>query len=144
MRKIFVIAALALSLTVLYGCQKKTTTAVTPPAPVSVAETGTVVDVTEKNNQSITVVPGDIIYVKLTGEAASGNQWTVVSPISGDAVSLKDHVVVGLTDRNAKDKQFTDEWWIKIEKTGSFDLQFDYGRPNDKAKKSFKVSIVSQ
>lgn len=143
MKKALIVTVLILSLTVLYGCQKKNTT-VAPVIPASVTETGTVVDVTEKNTQSITVVPGDVVYVKLTGEAASGNQWTVVSPVSGDFVSLNDHVVVGLTDRNAKDKQFTDEWWIKIEKKGSFDIQFDYGRPNDKAKKSFKVSVVSQ
>ena len=143
MKKVLIVTVLVLSLTVLYGCQKKNTTAA-PVISASVTETGTVVDVTEKNTQSITVVPGDVIYVKLTGEAASGNQWTVVSPVSGDFVSLKDHVVVGLTDRAAKDKQFTDEWWIKVEKKGTFDLQFDYGRPNDKAKKSFKVSVVSQ
>ena|SRR3989344_3835615 len=143
MKRTFAIVAIIVSFTVLYGCQKKTTTAI-PAAPVSVAETGTVVDITEKNNQSITVTPGDVIYVKLTGEAASGNQWSVISPVSGDFVSLKDHIVIGLTDRNAKDKQFIDEWWIKVEKKASFDLQFDYGRPNDKAKKSFKISIVSQ
>lgn len=107
-------------------------------------ETGVVLDITEKNGQSSTAKPGDILYLKLTGEAASGKQWAVVSPTSSDYIMLKGHKLIGLTDSKAPDGQFTDEWWLKVEKTGNFELQFDYGVLGKKAEKSFQFSVVSQ
>ena len=63
-----------------------------------VPETGTVLDITEKNGQTLTVTPGDILYLKLRGESKSGKQWSVISPTSGNFLMLKDHKLIGLND----------------------------------------------
>lgn len=143
MKKILLVLIVGAVIT-LVGCQKKSSQNIVTPVPTSVIETGTVIDVSDKNGQTITTVPGDVIYIKLVGEAASGNQWSVTSTSSSNMVSLKDHKLVGLMDKNAPNKQFIDEWWIKVERTGVFDLRYEYGRPGTASKKTFAVSIISQ
>jgi len=107
-----------------------------------VPETGRVLDISEMNDQTATVTPGDVLYFKLTGEADSGYQWSVTGPTSGDYLMLKDHKVVGLTDPEAG--TFTDEWWLKIEEPGIFDLQFEYGLPSQEPEEFFRFKVISQ
>ena len=109
-----------------------------------VKETGSVIDASDKNGQTIAAKIGDVIYFKLTGQAASGNQWTVVKPVSGDAILLKDHRATDINNPQAPNGEFTDEWWIKIEKSGTIEMQFDYGVSGKKSTKSFKLTIDSQ
>jgi predicted secreted protein len=142
----FLVLALSLS---LVGCGNKANQNINsdqPQAPIieGQPETGTTIDLTTKNNQTVTTTPGDILYVKLDGPANKGYQWSLVSPLSGDFLMLKDHKVVGLTDAKILNGKFTDEWWLKVEKTGDFDLKFDYAKINKRTEKFFKVRIVSQ
>lgn len=108
------------------------------------AETGRIIDITGQNNQSAVAAPGDIIYVKLTGEADSGKQWNIVSPTSGDFLMLKDHKIVGLSDSEILNEEFTDEWWFKVEKTGTFNLQFDYALFGKDPEHFFKFEVISR
>ena len=109
-----------------------------------VPETGLVIDVSELNDQTVTTTPGDILYLKLTGEADSGNQWSAISPTGGGHIMLSDHKLIGIIDPEILDGQFTDEWWLKVEKTGTFYLQFDYGAFGSEVIESFKLEVVSQ
>ena len=109
-----------------------------------VPETGLVLDITEKNGQTTTVTPGDVLYLKLTGEADSGKQWTVTAPTKGNSLRLKDHKIVGLDNPEILAGQFTDEWWLKIEEPGAFDLKFDYGVSGEPAEQFFSLEVVSQ
>ena len=109
-------------------------------------ETGTVIDVTDKSGQELNTKVGDVIYLKLEGEAKSGYQWQVVSPTSDSTLVLKDHKVIGINDPNIMDGKFTDEWTLRVEETGEVILQFDYiipGKPQE-PKDSFTVKILSQ
>ena len=145
MRKIIfsiIVLSLAFSLT---ACRKNN--AVTEDLLINISgapETGVVLDVSDKTGQTVTVSPGDVLYLKLTGEADSGKQWVVVSPTTGDYVMLKDHKVVGINDPKILEGQFTDEWWIKIEDTGTFTLQFNYGVMGKAVEDSFKLEIISE
>ncbi|MFA6215394.1 MAG: hypothetical protein WC768_02410 [Patescibacteria group bacterium] len=119
----------------------------TEPETINVngaSETGTTIDLSDKNGQTVNAKIGDVLYLKLTGVAASGKQWLVVAPTQGDFLLLKDHKLVGLNDPKVLAGQFTDEWWLKIEKAAAFDLQFDYGIFGKKSEQSFKVTITSQ
>ena len=109
----------------LSACKKST------PVPIEqvninpgVVETGNIIDASGKNSQTINVVPGDLIYLKLMGEAKSGKQWTVISPAQGDSLSLKEQKVIGLDDKEILAGKFSSEWWLKVETKGEFDLQF--------------------
>ncbi len=137
---ILLVSAMSLSLA---GCwRKKVETAVTQ----EIAETGQTYDVSDKTGQAITVEPGDVLYLKLAGEAKSGLQWQVASPTSGNFLVLKDHQAVGLDDPNALDGKFTDEWWLKVQETGEVNLRFNYvvpGKP-DEPKNSFELKVISQ
>ena len=140
--KLYSLIALLLIVGVATGCFRKTTTADT--APVGVVETGTIIDVTEKNGQTIAAVPGDVMYVKLTGEAASGKQWSVIKPITGSALELKDHKIVGLVDPAVLNGRFTDEWWLKILESGLIEVQFNYGESGKESETSFAITVNSQ
>lgn len=136
---------LVLTLTLLIaGCSKAkvTDTLENDIAVYGVPETGVELDITEKNTLVATTTPGDVLYLKLLGEAASGKQWTVAAPTSGQQIMLKDHKIVGLGDEELE--IFTDEWWLKIEETGEFSLQFDYGKPGQKVEDTFILKIISQ
>lgn len=109
-----------------------------------VKETGNVIDISDKNGQTITTTPGDVLYLKLTGEAESNNQWNVVAPVAGNFLMLKDHKVTGLIDKKVLEGKFTDEWWLKIENKGTFEIQFNYGEVGKDAENSFKLQVVSQ
>lgn len=109
-----------------------------------VPETGRVLDISDKIGQTATVTPGDILYLKLTGESDSDKEWSVVAPTTGDYLKLKDHKVIGLTDPKILDGQFTNEWWLKIEAEGIFDMQFDYGVAGQKVEDSFEIKIISE
>lgn len=137
---IFIILFLAFSLS---ACRKNTE-AEWQKEIYGVPETGTVLDITEKNDQTIIVMPGDILYLKLKGESDSGKQWSVTSPTTGNFLMLKDHKTIGLNDPQILGGEFTDEWWLKIESKGEFYLQFDYGVVAKEAEKSFKLKVISQ
>lgn len=134
------ILALALGLT---ACSKSDPVE-QRPSYLGVEETGYVLDITDKVGQTATLTPGDVLYLKLEGEADSNKQWTVTSPTSGDFVMLKDHQVIGLNDAEILDGKFTDEWWIKIETVGNFNLGFAYGFPDEEAEEIFRLEVISR
>lgn len=144
MRK-FLISLTILSLAFgLSACGQKTEELDFDLEMFGVPETGRVLDIGDKSGQRSTTTPGDVLYLKLTGEADSGKQWAVTSPTSGDYLILKDHKVTGLNDPEVSNGQFIDEWWLKIESTGIFDLQFDYGVIGQVAEQTFKLEVISQ
>lgn len=137
----FVILVLALAIVVV-GCKKKVVEEeIIDPRIFGVPETGVVIDATDRNGGSATTTPGDIIYIKLTGEALSGKQWSVAAPTSGSQLMLFDHQVVDLLNEEAE--EFTDEWWLKIEETGEFLIKFTYGQPGIQPEDSFELNIIS-
>lgn len=139
--KKFSFVFLILALTIVFtGCKKKVVEET--PVIIGVPETGKVIDVTSLNGGQATTTPGDIIYIKLTGEPVSGKQWSLVRFPTSSQLMLKDHLVTGLEDDQAS--QFTDEWRIKIEETGEFLLKFDYGITNEEAEFIYEINIISQ
>ncbi|MFA5022018.1 MAG: protease inhibitor I42 family protein, partial [Patescibacteria group bacterium] len=108
------------------------------------AETGTVIDITSLNGQTVNAKLGDVIYIKLTGQANKGYQWSIASPTAADYLMLKDHKNSGLNDPNAAEGKFTDEWWLKVQNPGEFDLQFDYGQTKKPTTQTFKIKIITQ
>lgn len=135
--KVLAIGVLLLAV-IFTGCTKKTGENKTV-LPEDLPETGNVVDVSQKSGGSMNFVPGDIVYIRLVGEANSQKQWSVVSPTSSDILVLKDHKITGLTDETAK--EFTDEWWLKVVKRGQTLLQFDYGIFGEAVEQSFTFNI---
>ncbi|OGY50222.1 MAG: hypothetical protein A2951_01590 [Candidatus Buchananbacteria bacterium RIFCSPLOWO2_01_FULL_56_15] len=123
----------------LAGCGKRESAVA--PAVVGVPETGVVIDLSERNGSEVTTRPGDVLYLKLTGEGGSGKQWTTVSPTSSDCLILKDQQVANLTEPAASS---TFQWWFKVEQTCRVDVRFDYGKLLKKADASFGVHITSQ
>lgn len=136
MKKILFLSLLALTL-VSSGCIKKTVDPIT-----GVKETGTVIEAV--NGQSYQAKPGDVVHVKLTGQAKSGKQWSVASSTTIDLVMLKDHQVTGLEETASAEEELVDQWWIKVEKTGEITLSFNYGSPGSEILDSFSVKIISQ
>lgn len=142
---IFIIFFLAISLSACFNKGKSAELEAEIQAEIEargVPETGRVLDISEMNDQTATVTPGDVLYFKLTGEADSGYQWSVTGPTSGDYLMLKDHKVVGLNDPESG--TFTDEWWLKIEEPGDFDLQFEYGLPGKDPEEFFRFKVISE
>lgn len=119
-----------------------------------VPETGKVIDITDLNNQTATTTPGDILYLKFFGILEDGRQWDFISPTAGDYLMLKDHQLSQAPDeKNPKIENYVNEWRLKIEKTGIFDLQFNYNNYSRLGKKSltapkpdkiFKLKIISE
>ena len=139
---LFITLLLAFSLS---ACFKKDKIDLAQEVEISgVPETGRVLDITQMNDKTATVTPGDVLYFKLEGEADSGKQWNVIGPTSGNYLMLKDHKVVGLNNPDIESGKFTDEWWLKIEDTGIFDLEFEYGLPDQEAEEFFNFKVVSQ
>lgn len=120
----------------LAACKNKST----EQKEVVTPETGNVVDVSDKNTQEVTVTPGDVLYLKLIGKE-QGMQWMAASPTSSDCITLKNQTVEGLNQPKT-DAVF--QWWIKIEKTCTFNLQFDYSKIKEAPATSFKVKVISQ
>ncbi|MFA6410378.1 MAG: protease inhibitor I42 family protein [Candidatus Buchananbacteria bacterium] len=148
MKKIFLAFSILILLFGLTGCfnfnaQSKAEKAAQQAKISGRPESGKVVDLTALNGQTVNVSLGDVLYIKLMGEANKGYQWKVTSPVTGDYLWLKDHKTVGLTDPKAPDGKFTDEWWLKAENPGTFDLQFEYGLVGKTPTQTFKVQVIS-
>jgi predicted secreted protein len=146
MKKI-IFACLALSLALsLAGCGGKPATVDTNAnANINISEvpeTGRIIDASALNGQTVTTTPGDIIDIKLTGDNGKQYQWNFSSIDAADYVSLKNHEVSNANQPAGS--KFVSDWQLKIQKTGSFNLQFDYSRMSKKPEKSFKLQVVSQ
>lgn len=101
-------------------------------------------DLTDKNNQEVKVAVGDILYLKLTGKTNSGYQWNINGATSSEFLSLKGHKIIGFADPKILAGNFTDEWSLVVEKKGSFDLEFNYGKFKKEPIDYFKVKIISE
>ena len=142
MKKIFLfIIFLGLTLS-LVACGKPAAVVNRINQNQEVAETGKVLDISDKNDQTINAVPGDIIYLKLNGKNDKDYLWSVASSTSMDSFILKDHKIGGLGQAN--NSTTTSEWWLKVEKKGDLVLQFSYGKINKPIEKLFKAIIISQ
>lgn len=138
--KYFIVTALLLASVVATGCFNRGGAGATEEP----FETGVIIDVTERNGEVVSAQPGDVVYVKLTGESAAQKQWSVISPTSSNAIELKDHKIVGLLDPEVLDGRFVDEWWLLVLKSAEIELQFDYGVLGEEAEDTFAVTIQSQ
>ena len=144
-KKLTILTAVLLLAFTVTACKKKNSEDEALQQEIyGVPATGLELDITDLNGQTATVTPGDILYLKLEGEAEAKKQWTVASPTSGDMFMLQNHQTLGLQDATALDGKFTDEWRLKIERIGNFNLQFDYGILGKKSESSFQINIVSQ
>lgn len=142
MKKIFSILIIATLFFTLTACKKQPEE---QKIDVSgVPKTGRIIDISEQTGQLVIVTPGDVLYLKLEGESNSGKQWSVSKPTAGDYLMLVSHSNIGLTDPGVLEGKFKDEWSLKVEKTGDFDLEFIYGLPNQEPEKVFSVKIISQ
>lgn len=141
----------------LSACGKKTGEKIDVNADLNVSgapETGRVIDISDLNNQTATTTPGDILYLNFAGILETGHQWDFAAPTSGDYLMLKSHEFNKAPDaQNPKIENYTNEWRIKIEKTGIFDLRFNYNDYSRLGKKSlstlkpdkiFKLKIISE
>lgn len=114
----------------LAGCFKKQVVEEVIPEVEGVPETGRVLDISDKTGQTATVTPGDVLYLKLSAGEEELKQWSVTAPTSGNYLLLTDHK--------------GEEWWLKIEETGAFDLEFDFGDPGEEADDTFSLHVVSE
>jgi len=145
MKKSLLVISILLVAVIFAGCSKAdkgNDSEVVDTSIYGVPETGTVIDITERNTLVATTTPGDVLYLKLLGESSSGKQWTVSAPTSGNSIMLQDHKITGLGDEVGG--EFTDEWWLKVEEIGEFSLQFDYGELGQEVEDTFELKIISQ
>jgi len=145
MEKSLLVISILLVAVIFAGCSKAdkgNDSEVVDTSIYGVPETGTMIDITERNTLVATTTPGDVLYLKLLGESSSGKQWTVSAPTSGNSIMLQDHQITGLGDEAGQ--EFTDEWWLKVEEIGEFSLQFDYGELGQEVEDTFELKIISQ
>jgi len=122
----------------LTGCRRAAS--VNEIVSSEIPETGIVLDISPLNGTTVTTTPGDVLYLKLSGEGGLGRQW--FAQPGGDSVfSLKQQQTSQLEQKNVSS---TFEWWFKIEQIGQAELEFDYHRANESARDQFKLNIVSQ
>lgn len=105
--------------------------------------TGTVVDITEKNNQTIPVEPGDKVTLTLVGVNGEGYQWSA-TPLTNNIMSLESHYMENFVPMN-KGENFYSYWTFKVEREGETVLKFVYETPiyGEEPKETFEVTIVS-
>ena len=125
----------------LTGCRQKPAVDVSSSIAAEVPETGRVIEVATLNGGTATTTPGDILYLKLSGQGGSKNQWLALAPTSSDLLKLKSQEVNNL---NQAGTEATFEWWFKVEKIGQTKLQFDYQKIGQKPSQNFQLDIISQ
>lgn len=147
MKKIFLFTIFVLSLFGFVACQKSRDNPQKESLNISaeIPDSGTTIDITEKNNQAIFANPGDVILVVLKGEKKSILQWSFREPTAGGYLSLKEHNVIGEGDLRLQANEYLSEWKIKITKPGVFTLRFHLEDPlkPKNPKQIFKVKILS-
>lgn len=141
-KKIIFIGSFAALLVFISGCgnnNKQVSTPTNNDLPAvenSAKETGKVIDLSNLNNQTVTTTPGDILYIKFTSDV-SFKQHSISSPDAGAFVSLKDEEV------KKQGNGYVNEWWFKVEKSGEFEIKFNYGSSGKKPEQIFSYNIVS-
>lgn len=143
-KKILVLLFLFFAIT-LSACGKKNETQVNSQAAElkvsdEVIETGRVVDMTSLTGKVIAATPGDVLYVKFVHKDKNKEYSIVNASKAAEALSLKDHKVT----KDEKTGEITVEWYFKVEKTGQFDLKFDYGQIGKKPEKTIVYNIFIQ
>lgn len=126
-----------------------TFTACTPKEKISLSQENQKLvakffDLTDKDGQEIKVTIGDVLYIKLTGKTNSGYQWNINGSTSNEFLLFKKHQVTGFGDPKILAGNFTDEWWLVVEKKGNFDLEFNYGKFKKEPESYFKAKIISE
>lgn len=114
------------------------------PVSSAVPETGTVLDLSDRNQQVVITVPGDVLTVPLIGAADGRMQWSFRSPISGGYLTMKAHTVTTEDARISSGEQLS-EWTFKVEQAATFPLRFEYHNPASKLApvKVFSVLVVA-
>ncbi len=141
-----IIIALLLLVFVGVGCTKFSSkdTASNEPPFEGVKPTGVTHELSDKNGQTVTTTPGDVLHFVLTSEAQSDKQWVIKSPTTGNVVLLLSHFLSNATTTDGK-TMISDDWRLKVEGRSNFTLQYDYVPvKGGNAEQSFKVNIVSQ
>ena len=115
------------------------------PGPIlpddGVLETGRVVDISDLHGGTTEVNPGDLLYLKLTGQAGSGYQWVATAPTSTSVFRLKDQAVDNL---NGPTGTSTFEWWLKVMAPGATTLEFGYLSAAEGLSATYTLDILSR
>lgn len=145
-KKIFI---LGLGVFLLFGfvaCQKgKNQDKKLSNVSAEVQDTGTIYDLSEKNNKVVFVKPGDFILVDLKVEDKPNLQWSYKDPITGGFLLLKEHPIIKENDARIKNGEYISRWKMKVLKAGEFNFRFHYGdstKPKD-IKQVFLVKVIS-
>src|SRR3989344_7245886 len=93
---------------------------------VEVQESGTTINITDKNFQIVYARPGDILELNFVDTKNSQNQWSFRSPIQQEIVSLKEHKILSENDSRVKPGEILNSWKLKILKNTNFELLFSY------------------
>lgn len=121
------------------------------PKPASnvnatVAETGTMIDVTDRHGAVVFALPGDVITLALRGNTTRypKSQWSFRAPVTGNALTLKRHDVLTANDPRLQPGEFISEWAFKLERPDAVEVRLEYeqlGRrtPLD----DFRIYLVS-
>ena len=99
-----------------------------PNVNVTVAETGTIIDVTDRNGAVVFALPGDVITLALRGNTTryAKSQWSFRAPVTGNALTLKRHDVITAGDPRLKPGEFISEWAFKIERPDAVEIRLEY------------------
>ncbi len=95
---------------------------------VTVAETGTMIDVTDRNGTVVFALPGDVITLALRGSSTRypKSQWSFRAPVTGNTLTLKRHDVLTAGDPRLKPGEFISEWAFKIERPDAVEVRLEY------------------
>ena len=147
MKKTFGIFLLLLIFISVTACKMKKSDVVSSPINKSIeaAETGVVVDATEKNNQIIYAKPGDIILIVLRGQLNEFNQWSLREPVTEGFVNLSDHKIITENDLRLKVGEYISEWKFKVLKEDVFQIVFRFENPLKPAVplNTYRVAVIS-
>jgi len=99
---------------------------------VEVQESGTTINITDKNFQIVYARPGDILELNFVDTKNSQNQWSFRSPIQKEIVS------------RVKPGEILNSWKLKILKNTNFELLFSYENAikTNTPLKTFRVEII--
>jgi len=103
----------------LVGCQKDARI-----SEQKVKPTGTIVDISEKNGQTVNVKVGDKIKFTLEGTNGEMKMWNA-EPVQNETMVLDNEEVINY-DNTKKGEKFKVIWTFFIVKPGEADLKFNY------------------
>lgn len=140
MKKTFFSFIILLTVFSLTACQSKK---IGPDGNANLEpDTGLVIDISEKNNQTISVRPGDRVKFQLESTKGEPEQW-VFEPLTTDIIYLEKQEMKNYDSAKVGEKYQT-TWIFKVVKAGQTAIKLNYLDLFLKAepKESFQVTLV--